>query len=107
MLPTVDPELGALVRAELSAHGVDVHTSTTVTRITRAEAGPGRLHVEGSGPDNEPRGWDADLVLVVAGVQPDTDLLVAAGASTGPRGAASSTRPWPPASRTSGPPATA
>ena len=35
VLPTVDPELGALVHAELSRHGVDVHTRTTVTAITR------------------------------------------------------------------------
>ena len=41
LLPTVDAELGALVRAELVAHGVDVTTSTTVTRISRAPpAGP-------------------------------------------------------------------
>jgi NADPH-dependent 2,4-dienoyl-CoA reductase/sulfur reductase-like enzyme len=49
--------------------------------------GPARLHVQGTGPDNQPIGWDVDLVLVVVGVRPDTDLLVAAGARTGPRGA--------------------
>ena len=86
VLPTVDPELGALVHAELSKHGVHVHTRTTVTGITRTD-GPARLHVEGTGPDNQPRGWDVDLVLVVVGVRPDTDLLVAAGATAGPRGA--------------------
>lgn len=83
VLPTVDPELGGLVRAELERHGVQVHTRTTVTRISRAEAG---LHVTGAGPEGEPRTWDVDLVLVVVGVRPDTELLVAAGASTGPRG---------------------
>ena len=35
VLPTVDPELGALVHAELAAHGVDVLTSTTVQAIRR------------------------------------------------------------------------
>ena len=30
VLPTVDPELGALVHAELAAHGVEVLTGTTV-----------------------------------------------------------------------------
>lgn len=87
VLPTVDPELGALVHAELITHGVDVHTSTTVTRITRTPSGPSRLHVEGTGPDEQPMAWDVDVVLVVVGVRPDTDLLVAAGAQTGPRGA--------------------
>ena len=87
VLPTVDPELGARVRAELTRHGVDVHTETTVTRITHAPAGPGRLHVEGTGLDGQPTGWDVDLVLVVVGVRPDTDLLTAAGAQTGAGGA--------------------
>ncbi|MBB5790335.1 FAD-dependent oxidoreductase [Jiangella mangrovi] len=87
VLPTVDPELGALVHAELDRYGVTVHTESTVTAISRDESGPGGLHVDGAGPDGEPLGWDVDLVLVVVGVRPDTDLLVAAGARTGPRGA--------------------
>ncbi|MCG2801737.1 MAG: FAD-dependent oxidoreductase [Cellulomonas sp.] len=85
VLPTVGPELGALVRAELDRHGVDVHTRTTVRRIARGESGG--LHVIGEGPDRQPVAWDVDLVLVVVGVRPDTELLVAAGATTGPRGA--------------------
>jgi pyruvate/2-oxoglutarate dehydrogenase complex dihydrolipoamide dehydrogenase (E3) component len=61
VLPTVDVELGALVHTELAKHGVDVHTNSTVTRITRTPDGPARLHVEGTGPDGEPLGWDVDL----------------------------------------------
>src|SRR5665647_1556178 len=38
VLPTLDPELGELVRAELEAHGVEVLTATTVSSITRAPA---------------------------------------------------------------------
>jgi len=87
VLPTVDPDLGALVHKELVAHGVDVRTSTTVTRIAATPAGPARLHVDGTGPGGEDLAWDVDVVLVVVGVRPDTDLLVAAGAQTGPRGA--------------------
>lgn len=87
VLPTVDPELGALVRAELVRNGVDVHVETTVTRIARNDAGGvARLHVDGHRGD-EQLGWDADLVLVVVGVRPDTDLLVGAGAQVGARGA--------------------
>jgi NADPH-dependent 2,4-dienoyl-CoA reductase/sulfur reductase-like enzyme len=84
VLPTVEPELGALVHAELVRHGVSVHTNSTVTRISPAVTG---LHVEGHGPDRQLVGWDVDLVLVVVGVRPDTDLLTAAGATTGQRGA--------------------
>ena len=47
VLPTVDPELGALVHAELAARGVEVLTGTTVRQISRAAPGqPGRLEVE-------------------------------------------------------------
>jgi len=86
VLPTVDVELGALVHEELTRHGVDVHTSTTVTRIARGTARPG-LHVDGCDADGTELGWDVDLVLVVVGVKPDTELLIGAGANVGPRGA--------------------
>ncbi len=92
VLPTVDGELGALVHAELDRHDVQVHTRSTVTRISRASRNgggsrAGRLHVDSTGPDAQPLSWDVDLVLVVVGVRPDTDLLLRAGAQTGPRGA--------------------
>src|ERR1700722_1700273 len=52
VLPTVDPELGALVHAELAGHGLEVLTGTTVQGITRAAAGqPGRLQVQATAAD--------------------------------------------------------
>ncbi|MGH3421978.1 MAG: NAD(P)/FAD-dependent oxidoreductase, partial [Streptosporangiaceae bacterium] len=46
VLPTVDPELGALVHAELASHGVRVLTATTVQAVTRAVPGQaGHLEV--------------------------------------------------------------
>ena len=87
VLSTVDPELGALVHAELDRHGVAVHTRSTVTRISRGANGNSPLHVDGLGPDGEALGWDVGLVLVVVGVRPDTALLVKAGAQVGARGA--------------------
>ena len=86
VLPTLDPELGALVRTELTRHGVEVRTTATVTRISRPDGARGGLRVEGRSDDG-PLVWDVDLVLVVVGVRPNTDLLVQAGAQTGPRGA--------------------
>ena len=38
VLPTLDPELGALVATELPDHGVRVVTGTTVTALTRSAA---------------------------------------------------------------------
>ncbi len=88
VLPTVDPELGALVRAELIAHGVDVTTGVTVKRISRATSdADGRLQVDGTGTDGQPYQRHVDLVLISVGVQPDTELLDTAGATIGPRGA--------------------
>jgi NADPH-dependent 2,4-dienoyl-CoA reductase/sulfur reductase-like enzyme len=79
VLSTLDPELAALVHAELDAHGVDVRVNTTVTHIEKAADG---LVV--SGPTFSQR---ADLVLLVVGVRPNTDLLERAGARLGAGGA--------------------
>ena len=91
VLPTVDPELCVIVHDELESYGVRVHTRTTVTSVSRNNdvRAAGRLHVDGAGVDGRRLVWDVDLVLVVVGVRPDTELLVGAGASTGPRGAVS------------------
>ncbi|MGA5452701.1 FAD-dependent oxidoreductase [Streptomyces umbrinus] len=85
VLPTVDAELGVLVRAELLANGVDVLTGTTVKGIFR-ETGD-RLRVEATGADGSPLTRETDLVLVVVGVRPDTALAAEAGAELGFRGA--------------------
>jgi len=87
VLPTVDGELGALVHAELTRHGVAVYTNATVTRISRTDGKQGTLHVEGRTVEDETLAWNVELVLVVVGVRPDADLLLEAGAHTGPRGA--------------------
>jgi NADPH-dependent 2,4-dienoyl-CoA reductase/sulfur reductase-like enzyme len=89
VLPTVDPELGALVHGTLAKCGVEVHTRTRVTEIARTTTGLRVDAVRSGDPEGEgaqPLSWEVGLVLVV-GVRPDTDLLVAAGADTGARGA--------------------
>jgi NADPH-dependent 2,4-dienoyl-CoA reductase/sulfur reductase-like enzyme len=88
VLPTVDPELGGLVRAQLEGHGVTVHAGTDVKSIACAGAGaPERLRVDAVTVGGEPVSVHAGLVLVVTGVRPETDLAVSAGASLGARGA--------------------
>jgi NADPH-dependent 2,4-dienoyl-CoA reductase/sulfur reductase-like enzyme len=88
VLPTVDPELGGMVAAELRVHGVDVVTDTAVRRITRAEDGHTQpLCVEGASIEGTPFRRDADIVLIFAGVRPDVALAEAAGARLGFRGA--------------------
>ena len=88
VLPTVDPELGALVHTELASHGVEVLTGTAVERISRAALGqPGRLHVVATEADGTTVTRLADMVLIVVGVRPDTSLAADAGAELGIRGA--------------------
>ena len=88
VLPTVDPQLGALVHAELAAHGVEVLTGTTVQAISKASpGGAGRLHVQATAADGSTVTRAADMVLVVVGVRPETTLAAEAGAALGVKGA--------------------
>jgi NADPH-dependent 2,4-dienoyl-CoA reductase/sulfur reductase-like enzyme len=83
VLSTLDPELGTLVHDELTRQGVHVLTKAIVTDISRSASG---IAVTGR-RDGAPFERMADLVLVVVGVKPNTDLLVQAGATTGAGGA--------------------
>jgi NADPH-dependent 2,4-dienoyl-CoA reductase/sulfur reductase-like enzyme len=88
VLPTVDPQLGAQVHAELAAHGVEVLTGTAVRQISRAAPGQaGRLHVQATSADGTAVTRTADMVLVVVGVRPETTLAAEAGAALGVKGA--------------------
>ena len=88
VLPTVDPELGALVHAELAARGVEVLTGTTVQAISRPARRPGRA-AAGRGHRGRRHGRDpaADMVLVVVGVRPEISLAVSAAPPSAPSGA--------------------
>lgn len=79
VLSTLDAELAGLVRAELEDHGVTVRTETLVAAIEKTPTG---LVVTGM-RDGRPVAHEADLVLAVVGVRPNTSLLEAAGATLG------------------------
>ena len=79
VLSTLDRELGALVREELAAHGVQVVTDAAVRSV---EHRPSGLRVV-----TDRASHDADLVLVVVGVRPNVELLERAGATLGAGGA--------------------
>lgn len=87
VLPTVDTDLGTLVHRELETHGVEIHCTTAMKAVARAQASSeGRLRVDAIGAEG-PETHFADVVLVVVGVRPDTELASSAGASVGPKGA--------------------
>jgi NADPH-dependent 2,4-dienoyl-CoA reductase/sulfur reductase-like enzyme len=88
VLPTVDPQLGALVHGELAARGVEVLTGTTVRAISKVPpGGTGRLEVAATGRGGAAVTRVADMVLVVVGVRPETTLAADAGATLGVKGA--------------------
>src|SRR3984957_16243833 len=88
VLPTVDPELGTHVHDQLTSHGVEVLTGTTVRQISQAAPGEaGRLRVDATAAGGAAVTRLGDLVLVVVGVRPDTSLAAGAGAALGTRGA--------------------
>jgi thioredoxin type arsenate reductase len=80
VFPSVDPEFGSRIENTLRTHGVDVVNGTEVAGI---ESIPSGLLVTSK------TGWraGADLVLVVVGVKPASDLAREAGISLGSRGA--------------------
>lgn len=84
VLPTVEPEIGAIVHRELGDHGVEVLTGTTVTAIERSADA---LNVHARRADGTEIARTTALVIVVVGVRPDTTLAAAAGARLGVKGA--------------------
>ena len=88
VLPTVDPDLGALIHAELERHGVTVACQTRVDAIEMAAPGSEcRLELLATGPAGDEIRVPADVVLVVVGVRPNSELAAAAGAKLGVKGA--------------------
>jgi NADPH-dependent 2,4-dienoyl-CoA reductase/sulfur reductase-like enzyme len=88
VLPTVDAELGALVRAELHRHDVNVRCRARVDAIEKTVRGaPHPLEVHATDPDKRTLRLPADVVLVSVGVRPDAELAAASGAELGIKGA--------------------
>ncbi|HYN55889.1 MAG TPA: FAD-dependent oxidoreductase [Motilibacterales bacterium] len=75
VMAPLDPEMAAIVAAELRRHQVHLALGVQVTEI-RAET---VLLSDG-------REVEADMVIMSIGVRPDTKLAVAAGLDLGPRG---------------------
>ena len=81
VLTTVDADLGMRVKTELTRHGVSVVNGVGVHAIESSS--DGRLEINGSNDFTH----KSDMVLVVVGARPMTDLAASAGIATGLRGA--------------------
>jgi NADPH-dependent 2,4-dienoyl-CoA reductase/sulfur reductase-like enzyme len=79
LVPTFDEDMAGLVSAELARHGVAVHVQG-VHALEQQHGRVAAVHTtEGSFP--------SDLVILAAGVRPNTALAEAAGIQLGPTGA--------------------
>lgn len=80
VFPSVDPEFGLLIEGRLRDRAVEVVNNTEIVTI---DSGDGKLIVTAKD------GWrsSADLVLLVVGVRPASDLAREAGLPLGARGA--------------------
>ena len=79
VLPTVDAALGRLVESTLREHGVRVESNAAVHSIVEDSR---RLRVE-----SQRTTASADVVIIAAGVQPNSEIGAACGIRTGPKGA--------------------
>jgi NADPH-dependent 2,4-dienoyl-CoA reductase/sulfur reductase-like enzyme len=84
LLATIDPTLAAQLEAELAAKGIELVTGTRVSSLVANDDVTLTLSRDASGKTATASG---DIAIVVAGVRPETDLAVAAGARLGHGGA--------------------
>ena len=81
VLPALDPEMARSVELELRRAGVDVRVSTTVAGPCGTPAAASLVEL------SDGSALPADLVLLAAGVRPETSLAAAAGLDLSSRGA--------------------
>ncbi len=82
VFPTVDAEFGRAIEQELRRHGVRVLAGAALQAVA-AGSTPQRLTARATvGPE-----ISADLILIAAGLQPDTELAAGAGVRLGAKGA--------------------
>lgn len=80
IIPPLDRELTTTMESYIRAHGVELQLGTQAAAFSHSPGG--RLRVELKNGEFV----ETDLVVLAAGVRPNTELAVAAGIELGPRG---------------------
>ncbi len=80
IIPPLDRELTTTMESYIRAHGVELQLGTQAAAFSRSPGG--RLRVELKNGEFV----ETDMVVLAAGVRPNTELAVAAGIEIGPRG---------------------
>lgn len=80
LMPPLDRELTTAIETHLREHGVQLHLGTRAAAFHEAPDGRVRVELESTATVT------TDLVVLAAGVRPQTELAVAAGIELGPRG---------------------
>ena len=76
-MATLDADMGRLVHAEMEGMGIDVRTSVTLEAVETDDTGWVRAVLTSAGR------FEADLVVLGTGVEPETTLAAAAGLTLG------------------------
>lgn len=79
LLPAADWEMALMIRREMEAHGIQVHTGESVRSVTE---GQGCVHAE-----TDLGAYDADVLICAVGVAPNTQWLRETGLEMNARGA--------------------
>lgn len=80
IMPPLDREMTTSIENYLRAHGIALHLGTAAAAFSTGPDGRVRVELKNATV------IETDMVILAAGVRPNTDLAVAAGLEIGPRG---------------------
>ncbi len=83
LMSVIDPEMAQPLAETLISHGVKIHFNTTVTGIQRKSIGAHDDKTELVVTLSDGAVLKTDIVLVAAGIRPNSELAVSAGLSVG------------------------
>ena len=83
LMSVIDPEMASPLADCLGKHGVKIHFNTTVVRIVRQSVGKDEEKTELAVELSSGEMVKTDIVIIAAGIRPNSELAVAAGLSVG------------------------